>query len=515
MAVFSLLYLVTCQRGASWQDSGMFQRRVLDNDYEGSLGLALAHPLYIAAGRGMLALPVGRFTTRLNFFSGLGMAIALANLMAVVTLLTGRRWIGLGAAAMLAVSHTVWWLSTIAEVYTWSVAGLTGELWLLVLLVRRPNWRTLAALALVSGLGLAIHNFALLPLPVYLAVAVVLIRKPHFVVSSPWSVAGRPDGQSAIRNPQSAVPGRLPAWSPAAAAGTWCFGASPYLAMIARHAADTGSFAGAVKSALVGDYSEQVLNVAAVSGHAWENMALMAMNFVSFLAPLAVVGFVVLRRRVGSHLAAAIGAITVIHVVFVARYNVPDQFTFLLPTLMMIAIAAALGLAELAERSSRWRIAAITACGLSIALPPVLYGVAPAMARAAGAALPERQRFRDELRYWLVPWKHNEDSAERFARVAVEQASPDGVILTDSTAGEPMLLVQRRQAAASAVTVCLSRGEIALYESSPTAFRAALGTRALYLSKLPTGKLADDAEFARGEDDALYHLVRWRHDRSP
>lgn len=464
----------------------MFQRRVLENDYEGKLGLALAHPLYIAAGRGLLALPIGEFTTRLNFFSGLGMAVALANLMGVATLLTGRRWIGLAVAGMLGVCHTTWWLSTIAEVYTWSVAGLTGELWLLVLLVRRPNWRTLAGLALVSGVGLTIHNFALLPLPVYLVAALVLIRKRL-----------------------------LPAWSLAAAGGAWCLGASSYLVMIAREAIETASLGGAIKSALVGDYSEQVLNVAAVSSHAGENVALIAMNFVSFLAPLALVGFVTLRRRAGTGVAAALGAITVIHVAFVARYNVPDQFTFLLPTLVMTALAAAVGLAALADRTRRWRIAAIAACGLSIVLPPVVYGVAPELAGAAGVTIAERQRFRDELRYWLVPWKHNEDSAQRFARGAIEQASPDGVIFTDSTAGEPMQVILQGRAETSAVAICLPKGELALYESNPAAFRAALGGRGLYLSKAPTGRLADDAEFTRGDDDALYRLVRWRPASSP
>ena len=42
--ITALLYLATCQRGVSWQDSGMFQWRVLTGDYTGKLGLALAHP---------------------------------------------------------------------------------------------------------------------------------------------------------------------------------------------------------------------------------------------------------------------------------------------------------------------------------------------------------------------------------------------------------------------------------------------------------------------------------------
>ena len=476
VVVFSGVYLATCQRGVSWQDSGMFQRRVLEGDYTGTLGLALAHPLYIAAGRAVMAVPVGTFAGRLNFFSGLGMAVALANLAGVVALLTGRRWPGLAVAAMLAVAHTVWWLSTIAEVYTWSVAGLTCELWLLAILVRRSRWWVLAALAFVSGLGWCMHNFALLPMPVYAIVAIVLVRR-----------------------------GRLPAWSLAVAAGAFCLGAGPYLDMIAHESAATGSLGQAIGSALVGRYAEQVLNVASPSPQAGPNAVLMAMNFASLLVPLAVVGWFRLRRVAGGLLAGALGAVTVIHVVFVARYNVHDQFTFLLPSLALTALAAGVGLAELADRSRRWRIASIAACVVSVVLAPVFYGAAPAIGRAAGVQLSERQPFRDELRYWLVPWKHNEDSAERFAKAALKQAGPNGIILTDSTADEPILLVQRRDGVSPRVVVRLLERDMPSYEVDPAAFRSALGGRPLYLSRPPTGRLAAEGKFTRGPDEALFH----------
>jgi hypothetical protein len=132
--IFSLFYALTCQQGVSWQDSGTFQWRVLTGDYVGRLGLALAHPLYIFVARIFDQIPMGSSAWRLNVFSGIGMSVALANLAGVLTLLTGRRWIGLLIATMLAVAHAVWWLSTLAEVYTWSVAGLTAELWLLAVL---------------------------------------------------------------------------------------------------------------------------------------------------------------------------------------------------------------------------------------------------------------------------------------------------------------------------------------------------------------------------------------------
>ncbi|KPK78936.1 MAG: hypothetical protein AMJ81_14310, partial [Phycisphaerae bacterium SM23_33] len=387
----------------------MFQFRADRGDLglAGQLGLALAHPLYITAGWLLKFIPLGKLPFWLNLFSGLGMAVALANLAAVCALLTGRRSIAAAIAAMLALAHTPWWLATVAEVYTWSLAGFTAEVWLLVLLVRRPTWPKLLGLALISGLGLAVHDFALLPLPVYLIVAVVL-----------------------------AVRRRLPAWSLAAAAGAYLVGAGLYLGMIAAKAAEVGSLLLAVKSALFGTYQARVLGAAPAASYQAANLAFVGMNLINVLLPLAVVGAWVLKRRLGPMLAWPIWALAAIQVVFAGRYFVPDQFTFFLPSYAMLAVLAAVGMQALIRRGAAWRGAVWAAWAASLVLMPVLYGLAPSLARRLVPSAVQRERelpFRDEARYWLTPWKHNEDSAERFARAALEQVKPDAVILAEPT----------------------------------------------------------------------------------
>lgn len=433
----------------------MFQWRIWQADAWGELGLALAHPLYIAAGQIFHLLPEGWFCAGVNFFSGLGTAVAAATLAGIVATLTGRRWTGLAAAGMLAVAHTVWWLSTIAEVYTWSIAGLTIELWLLVSLIERRRGRHLVLLAMVNGLGLCVHNFALLPLPVYVAVGIGLVARRH-------------------------LPGR---WF-AAAGGAWLVGASPYLTMIVLTATEPGgSAAAAISSALFGHgYADNV----AGAGGSWRliraNAALAAMNFASLLLPLAIIGWVHFRRRLGAPLAAALGAITVIEILFVVRYPVPDQFTFLLPSLVMIALAAGVGLAVLADASRRWRRAAIAAAVLSILLPPAVYAAAPPLLRGAGVRVSRsRQLPRDEMRYWLIPWKYNEHSAERFARSALRRAAPDGVILPESTSDHPLLLVQDRDDLSPGVVIQFRGHPLPDCRREPGSFRAAVGDRPLYV----------------------------------
>lgn len=485
LIAFSVLYLLTCQRGVCWQDSGRLQWHVHTADYQSRLGLALVHPLLIAAGQVLKLIPIADLATRLNFFSGLGMAVALANLACLIAVLTGRRWIGAAAAAMLSVAHTPWWLATITETYTWSAAGLTAELWLLVLLIRKPRAGVLIALALISGLGVSLHNFALLPLPVYVVAAMILILRR-----------------------------KVPLWSLAAAAGAYCLGAGLYISMIVDRAVAHGDLFGAIHSALFGNYAKAVLNVSAGSKHYEANAVLAAMNFVSFLGPLAVVGWANLRRKLGSPTASAMAAVTIIHVLFVIRYPVPDQFTFLLPSLVMTALAAGVGISVLADATARLRKLAIASCVLSIIAPPVFYATGPSLARWRSPVLVHQKRklpFRDELRYWLVPWKHNEQSAELFAREALRQAGPDGVIIADSTAVHPLLLVQARDGLSPGVSVQYEGRPLPPYGRDPEAFRKALRKRNLYAVSKRTlpDELLKDVTLSRPEGAGLY-LAEWK-----
>jgi len=465
----------------------MFQWRVLNTDLTGDLGLALSHPLYLAAGKLFMWFPLGDMPFRLNILSGIGMAVALANLAAVLFLLTGKRWIGFIISAILALAHTAWWLSTIAEVYTMSLAGLSAELWLLILLLRNPRWYLLAGLAFASGLGIVIHNLALLPLPVYGVIALLLIVRK-----------------------------RLPFGSAIIAAVCYLIGAAPYLFLVIISALQSGNIWGAVQSAVFGKYAAEVLNLSPWSAHFKVNAALCAMNFVNALLPLAIVGWINFRKRLGPMIANALGAITLIELMFAIRYNVPDQFTFFLPSLLMIVVAAGVGLRVLSDLSKSWRNAAVIACMVSIIIQPLFYAAMPRLVEASGIALNRARTlpFRDEFRYWLVPWKHNERSAELFAAAALKQAAPDGIMLADSTSIYPLLLVQRLRGLFPSVSIQYNGNPLPGYSANPRAFRDRLGNRILYVvSPFPgyiAPRLIEDADFIRAENEVLYR-VRWKH----
>jgi len=409
--VAATLFLLTAQRGPAWQDSGIFQWRMHTFDPAGWLGLALAHPLLIILGRSVRDIPLGSEPWRLNAISALAAAVATANLAVIVRRLVPKVPVAAYfAAGAFALAHTVWWLATITESHMLLAALMSGELLALIALARKPRVSMVLLLGLLNGLGVATHNLALLALPAYAGVVVVLV----------WQ--------------------RRIGWSSAPLfAGAWCLGASPMIFLTIQMAGQIGAVS-AVQSALFGQsWQGQVLGG---SGRAITlGLGYIIYNFPNLVLPLSAVGLWRLRRRVGTFLAVAMAYITAIHFVFAVRYTVPDQFMFFVPFYLMVAMLAGLGLAHLCEGRLKWlKVAAIA----SLLLGPIAYAVAPVAARAMKLPLPGSRRtlpFRDHARYWLTPWKHNENSAGQFARTALGQLEGRGgltIIFTDSTTYWPL-----------------------------------------------------------------------------
>ena len=79
LATVLAIYALTAQRGPAWQDSGIFQWRILRFDLVGWLGLALSHPLLILLGKAFGQLPLGPLAWRINLVSAVCGALATAN----------------------------------------------------------------------------------------------------------------------------------------------------------------------------------------------------------------------------------------------------------------------------------------------------------------------------------------------------------------------------------------------------------------------------------------------------
>ena len=402
-----LLYILTCAPGVLWQDSAMFQFRVRLCDLPGDLGLALAHPLYILLARAFTLLPLGGdFAFRVNLFSAVCGAATLVFTVDLLMSLTRSRTAAISGTILLAVSHTFWTHAVIAEVYELYALGLVAELWLLERFFRRREIRWLIIALLVNGLNVSNHVLAVLHAPAYVGVTA-------------WAARER------------LLRGKLVALLVLA----FLVGTTPYLYLIIREIADGRPILQTLWYALAGppDRSPKVIATSFPLVHQCKRaVQYFAMNFPTPPALLAPLGaWAAWKDSRARWFFAVGGAVFILNFVFAFRYMVADQFVFFTPCYVIFALCVALGTASLLRRA-RW---IGIACLVLSVLPVVVYEIAPPLLERYGVSIGVKREIpgRDSYTYFLRPRKSGEISATEFARAALGQAAPDGLLLADVT----------------------------------------------------------------------------------
>ncbi len=350
--VFFAIYASSAQRGLGWGDSGEFQHWILGGADPFALrGFSNIHPLYIWICRAICTTPF--HVALISAFFG---ALSVAGLCLCTN--------SAPLAVAFGFSHMLWWLSSLAEVQTMNLAICAfATLFFLKYFESGKGAHCLAA-AFLAGLELECHNFALLLLPVFFAFALSRRASVKLLVLS---------------------------------ALTFCLGASYWLwALFTRGVADV----------LVGAYGAKVAGFWPLDAKAAAfNYALAAISFV----PLTICALARTREAAVKPSAAPTRmcafVLFCINALFVARYFVPDQATFILPTLFFAYIA-------FCPAGVSWRRAIIASfAGLaSIVAAFALLAHAP-----QDTARTKRHPGRDDARYFAFPWKAYEDSAARCA----------------------------------------------------------------------------------------------------
>ena len=453
-AAFFILYAATAQRGVAWQDSGVLQLRVVYRDLLGVGGLACAHPLYVAATHfltGLASRARGiEAPSAANLASAFWMALALGLFHGCARRLSGSARAALLATLTLGLAHLPWWLATVAESYTMSLALIAAETACVIRIIQgEGSFRLYVGAALAAGAGFAVHNLSLLSLPVsaatLAAIAICDIR-------STCRANGLPHAGPASRFVDICI------WSilnlnflflAGALLAVWLFGARTVIepARLA-HAAGTPLHA-VLYDVLFGAYGPEVVGRSRLPlSFAVVNLGIVALSLSS---PCWAVGAAAFFRRIRSAggLRAAwravppatryVMALFAVHALFAVRYRVADQALFFLPTLFF----GTLLLATLLSSCRAPHLFAAATIAAAIAVPIAANAVlhAPPVARRVLAARARLLPFRDELRYWALPWKSNEDSAERFAAEAIRRMDARGGLLyADSTAAPPVML---------------------------------------------------------------------------
>ena len=364
---FFLLYALTAQRSLGWSDSGELQLRVLSDAAVSTGSLATDHPLYLAFCRCFCSTPFA-----VTLVSSLFGALAVGGF-----LLASRN---LALSLLFGLSHMLWWLSCVTEVQTTSLALTAFETAALLRFLTRGGGGWLVTAAALNGVHLGVHNLALLALPVFLALGLWGVRRQRLGPATlVWALA---------------------VWLAAAAV--------PLVGAFKMVAAGGFSSSSLVRGLLVGDYGEKVFAL-------WpENGVLAAFNLalasLTFFPPVLLWHW---SRRRGTMVAARpesrperilLVALFAVNALFWIRYFVPDQATFALPT----AFFAWLLVARLELRRER-----AVALALMQVLLPILAWLA--LSQLKVPSWRPAHPFRDEARYFALPWKCGDYSADRAA----------------------------------------------------------------------------------------------------
>lgn len=414
----AVLYSTTADRGIQWQDSGWQQLRIITGTIDHPLGLALVHPLHYYIGRAAIHIPGLDPPFAITLVSAIASAVAVANVAAIVLLLTGRLLPVGVAAASLALAHTFWLHATQTESYALVATLLSAEWLCLAHYLRRPRFGLLAGVALFNGLGVATHLLAGLSTPIYAAALAVAVATRRV-------------------RPLRAV----------ALAALWLIATTPYSALVVNEALRSGDWAGVLRSALVGDYVSEVLNVSPRPAMLARSAAFVLYNLPNLTLPLAALAVYRSRGRRDAFMRILVWQAAVF-ALFGLRYGVADQHDFLFPLYMALVVLAGAGLSRVLDEyggggdpaaptptpARRRRARLVAAAAVAGALwPPLCYAAAYEIASSRGWRLGEiaRKPYRDDYRAFLLPWGSGQRHARELNRQLATLIPGGGLVLVE------------------------------------------------------------------------------------
>ncbi len=397
-----MLYIATANRGVQWQDSGWQQWRIVSGQWEHPYGLALVHPLQYWLGRVAIRLSFLEPAFAITLISSLAGAIAIANLVGTLLILTRRLVLALIAGASLMLAHTFWQHATHTESYAIVAALLSAEWFCLAGYATTSRGRYLLGLAFFNGLGLANHLLAGLVTPVDVFVIVRAIRQKHLSVRGGLTTGG-----------------------------LWLIGSAPYSLLMLYTLVQTRDLSGTIHSALFGNYAKQVLNTVIDIRKLAMAVGFVLYNFPGLTIPLAAYALVA-RLAVPRIFTRAIKIQLLIYLIFVIRYSISDQYTFFFPVYMLLVLLAGLGLDRLMTLWPPTRRRALLAlAGLTALWTPLVYLATSHLLETRGAlkSIVGNKPYRNGYRAFFIPWGVGETYAVDLNRQVERLAGEDGLVL--------------------------------------------------------------------------------------
>ncbi len=406
------LYAWTLAPGLLWGDSAKFQRMAWERELRFD---EAGHPAWVLLMNPVAHIPGVEPARATNMASAVLSAVALLFAFRIMLRLGASTPASVVASLALAVSHTFWMHAVVTEVYALNSAVALAVLGVLLSALDRPAGPPSSeGLLLVTGLafGMAAGNHPLL-----------FLWLPGLAWLLMLAVArGSVARADALGSAAGIVVGLVPF---AVGRVVLAVGAPVHevALRLGRQMIDTAGF---------------TRNAAQFAGY------LLYQFPIPLMLVAALAGMVALWRRQAG-VAFGIGLIYVGNAAFAFAYPFRDRYAFYLPSYLMVAVLAAVGLDWLLK-GRRNRVLAWAIAGLvCVAAPPLFYKVAVREAVGpAGRLLPPLRELpgRDPVKFHLDPDKRGQDGARRWAEAALEGLPERSVLLADHTLREPLAYIQ-------------------------------------------------------------------------
>ncbi len=416
LLVPAAFYVLTAAPGIGSSDVAL----LVDEMWHLSLSThANHHNVTIVLGWLVHFLPVATPARLANLLQSVLGGVAVAIFYVAVLEACGRRRVAVLVAAAVMVSHSLWWHSTIAEVYA-ANAVLTAVALLLFARLRRDDTGKPLPWLFFLG-GLAPFQHAQMGIVVLGATAALAV----------W-----------VRGRLREGAGREAARLVARCAVAFFVGVLPWLVTFAADAAREHGVRRALGQALGGEFKGVMF--AEGPGHALADaLFLTGIQFPSPFLPFVAAGpfFLALAWRDAKSL-AGLGVFFAVNTGFFAFYGTWDKFAFLLPSFLALGLAAAFALSPL----DRWLEGrpALGRCGLTAALlvafvapPPAVYAHLEAWGASGGLFARYAPTYAanvfDAGQYLANPNRRGFREFEDFAALLFARLPPGAVYLDDDS----------------------------------------------------------------------------------
>lgn len=402
-----LLYSATLAPTIGWGDSAdLALRTVYDGDTT-FVGTHRDYVLYRTFASLFEFLPIGDAGTRANFFTAFCGAITVGAVTYLTKIVTRNSAAAVVAGLALIISHTFWFLSVTAEVYTFNAAlvflafALVAKWWQ----SRRPGF--LYAAAALGGLSLEHHATGLV-----LAASVSPLLLPRLRKLLPYQLA---------------------------------------ISSVIFFAFSFGYWAEALPRLLSGEEVLRSLELdvpgndnfkTAIGHELFMYAAYLTYNFLGLALPLGILGAVrAFNLRAIEILPPVIWSAMFVYAGITS--SIPDKFNVYVLSYPTFAILVGFGVDALDKYIAprKFLLGVVLAIVL---MPPLGYVTAIWASTKLGIDLVHARQapFRDNAWYFMWPSKYGDYGPRVFAETALHDAAPNSVLITDYTLWRPLYFIQ-------------------------------------------------------------------------